>query len=312
MSTIGNLLSKINLTGSWCLGEPLSAHTTFQIGGPADAMVFPTTIDDVRAVRSVVRDEGIPLFVLGRGANLLVSDRGIRGITLNLSSLTRWSLTDGVFRAQAGLDVSAAAEIGRSNSFSCLEFLNAMPSTVGGAVFMNARCYGSEIADVIVEALVLDEHNRQKVIPFVKDEWDYKVSPFQNRDWLIVEAAFRTTPADPSAVASVMRANAADRESKGHFRLPCAGSVFKNNHAFGAPSGVLIDRVGLKGLRRGRAVVSAWHANIIVNEGGANASDLRALIGEVKQRVAAATGFVLEEEVIYAGDWDEAEPPQNR
>lgn len=303
VSTIGDLLSKINLTGSWKVNEPLADHTTFGIGGPADAMVFPRTVDDVRAVRALAKREGLPLFVLGKGANLLVSDRGIRGLTINLTTLDAWSHQRGLLVAQAGLDVSAAAEAGRSKGFSCLEFLNAMPSTVGGAVYMNARCYGAEIADVLEEVLVLDETNEPRTVPFVRDQWAYKVSPFQTHDWLIVEARFRTKPADPAEVERVMRENAADRESKGHFRLPCAGSVFKNNHAFGAPSGVLIDRVGLKGLRRGRAVVSAWHANIIVNEGGATAADLRALIEEVKARVLSATGFALEEEVIYAGDW---------
>lgn len=269
-------------------------------------MVFPQTVADVKAIRALALEEGIPLFLLGKGANLLVSDRGIRGLVLNLTSLSDWSWDGGLLRVQAGLDVSAAAELGRSRGFSCLEFLNAMPSTVGGAVYMNARCYGAEVADVLEEVLVLNEDNQEERVPFVKEQWAYKVSPFQSRNVVILEAWFRTEPAAPEAVEKVMRTNAADREAKGHFRLPCAGSVFKNNHAFGDPSGVIIERVGLKGLRRGRAVVSSWHANIIVNEGGASATDLRALITDVKNKVALATGFVLEEEVIYAGEWDEA------
>lgn len=303
MSNIGDLLSKINLTGSWRLDEPLADHTTFRVGGPADAMIFPGSFDDVRAIRALSRREGLPLFILGKGANILVADRGIRGLVVNLTSLVGWSHRDGIFCAQAGLDVSVAAETGRSQGFSCLEFLNAMPSTVGGAVFMNARCYGAEIADVLVDAKVLDEENEVRVVPFSPDQWAYKKSPFQNRDWIIVEARFRTVPAEPTAVEAVMRTNAADRTAKGHFRLPCAGSVFKNNRDFGAPSGVLIDSVGLKGLRHGRAAVSDWHANIVVNEGGARAADLRALISEVKEQVAKVTGFVLEEEVIFVGDW---------
>jgi UDP-N-acetylmuramate dehydrogenase len=304
VSTIGDLLSKINLQGTWRADEPLSNHTTFRIGGPADAMVFPSTVSDVMTIRDLARRESVPLFILGRGANLLVADRGIRGLVLNMTSLGKWSHQERIFRAQAGLDVSAAAEAGRLEGFSCLEFLNAMPSTIGGAVFMNARCYGAEIADVIAEVLVLDENNQERLIPFRKEEWSYKLSPFQNRDWIIVEARFRTTPATSAVIGRVMKTNAADREAKGHFRLPCAGSVFKNNHTFGAPSGVIIDRLGLKGLRRGQAAVSDWHANIIVNEGGATAADLRNLIFEVKEKVVQSTGFVLEEEVIYAGDWD--------
>ena len=304
MSTIGDSLSKINLKGTWSLGEPLAAHTTFGVGGPADAMVFPATVDDVKAVRALARAEGLPLFVLGKGANLLVADQGIRGLVVNLTALADWSVEKGFLRVQAGLEVSRAAEIGRDQGFSCLEFLNAMPSTIGGAVYMNARCYGAEVADVLDQVVILDESNCEVTVQFVRDQWAYKVSPFQNRDQIIVEARFRTKTADPATVEKIMNANAEDRRAKGHFRLPCAGSVFKNNHAFGEPSGVIIDRVGLKGLRRGRAVVSDWHANIIVNEGGASANDLRALILDVKEKVASATGFTLEEEVIYAGEWD--------
>jgi UDP-N-acetylmuramate dehydrogenase len=302
VSTIGKFLSKINLNGSYREDEPLAGHTTFRIGGPADAMVFPASVNDVKAIQLLCLQEDIPLLVLGRGANVLVSDKGVRGVTLNLTSLAGWRHSEGVLTTQAGLDVSAAAEAGLATGFSCLEFLNAMPSTVGGAVYMNARCYGAEIADVLIDAIVVDG-GHERTVPFRREEWDYKVSPFQNGTGIIVEARFRTKPAGAAEVEAVMTANKADRESKGHFRLPCAGSVFKNNHAFGAPSGVLIDRVGLKGLRRGRAVVSDWHANIIVNEGGATAADLRALVGEVKDRVAAATGFTLEEEVLYVGDW---------
>lgn len=282
----------------------MAAHTTFRVGGPADVMVFPTSVADVAEVRALARSEGLPLFVLGRGANLLVADRGIRGITVNLTSLCRWHWADGLLTAEAGLDVSAAAALGLEHGFSCLEFLNAMPSTVGGAVYMNARCYGAEVADVLADATVLDGANNLRQIPFRREDWAYKVSPFQGQDWVIVGARFRTTPSDPATVRKVMETNAADREAKGHFRLPCAGSVFKNNHAFGNPSGVIIDAAGLKGLRRGRALVSPWHANIIVNEGGAAAADIRGLIQEVKERVGAATGFALEEEVVYAGEWD--------
>ena len=111
-------------------------------------MVFPASVDDVKAVRELSRREGIPLFTLGKGANLLVADKGIRGLVVNLTSLARWSFEHGIFRAQAGLEVSDAAEACRANGFSCLEFLNAMPSTIGGAVFMNARCYGGEISQI--------------------------------------------------------------------------------------------------------------------------------------------------------------------
>lgn len=303
MSTIGNLVSKINLTGRWLVDEPLAHHTTFRVGGPADVMVFPESLQDLVAIQALARDQNIPTFLLGRGANVLVSDRGIRGITINMTALKRITSHEGFLEAQAGADVSDVAEWGAQRELSCLEFLNGMPSTVGGAVFMNARCYGSEVADVFVEATVLENNGSVRVVPFLRDQWSYKVSPFQGGSGILVSARFRTEKATEAKIRQTMNANAQDRETKGHFRLPCAGSVFKNNHAFGAPSGVLIDQQGLKGLRQGTASVSSWHANIIVNEGGARASDIRQLIQDVKDRVLQGTGFLLEEEVLYVGDW---------
>ena len=311
-SKIGDLLAKCNLKGSWQADAPMSGYTTFQVGGPADFLVFPRSYEDVRLVRDLARKEGIELTILGRGANLLVADQGIRGITLAMSSLGGFNVDQGFFTVSAGTDVSEAARAGLDGGFSCLEFLNAMPSTVGGAVWMNARCYGWEIADVLSSVTVLDENNQRLIVPFTAQEWSYKKSPFQGRDWLILEASFRTRPATRKAVEEVMVANKADRTAKGHFRAPCAGSVFKNNHDFGAASGVLIDRCGLKGVRCGQAVVSDWHANIIINEGGALASDIRSLISVVKQQVHSQIGFLLEEEVIYCGDWSLSEVDTTR
>ncbi|MEI8095038.1 MAG: UDP-N-acetylmuramate dehydrogenase [Spirochaetales bacterium] len=300
---IDEMLAKCNLKGGWKADEPLAEYCTFRTGGPADVLVFPESVSEVCAVRKLAREQGLEVTLLGRGANLLISDQGIRGITLGTSHLTGWSHNAGLLTLAAGMDVSEAARIGRDNSFSCLEFLNAMPSTVGGAVWMNARCYGAEIASVVESVDILDEDNQLRTIGFEAKDWSYKLSPFQGKDWIIVAARFRTRPMASSMVEGVMTANEKDRTDKGHFRAPCAGSVFKNNHAFGAPSGVLIDRCGLKGLRCGKAVVSAWHANIIVNEGGALAADIRSLIDEVKARVYRQTGFLLEEEVLYSGQW---------
>jgi len=311
-SKIGNLLTKCNLKGTWQADAPMSGHTTFRVGGPADFLVFPRSFEDVQVVRELARNQGIPLTIVGRGANLLVADQGIRGITLAMSSLVGFQWKQSLLTVSAGTDVSDAARAGLEGGFSCLEFLNAMPSTVGGAIWMNARCYGWEIADVLSSVTVLDESNRTVIVPFAAKDWSYKKSPFQGRDWLILEASFRTSPATREAVEAVMVANEADRTAKGHFRAPCAGSVFKNNHAFGAASGVLIDRCGLKGLRCGKAVVSDWHANIIINEGGALASDIRQLINAVKQKVHSKMGFLLEEEVVYCGDWSLSEVDINK
>jgi UDP-N-acetylmuramate dehydrogenase len=171
---------------------------------------------------------------------------------------------------------------------------------------MNARCYGREIADVLVATEVIDFSGsgpRYVQLPAVKEEFGYKKSPFQGRDMLILSASFRLTPGKTPDIRAAMDAHRADREAKGHYRYPSAGSVFKNNSSFGKPTGKIIDELGLCGLQKGGAQVAPWHGNIIVNTGNAAASDIRALVNEVAARVKAAAGLTLEPEILFVGDW---------
>lgn len=307
MDKIDVIIKKINLRGRVEYQKPLAPLTTFQVGGPAEAFVTPADLQEAARIFQIARQEGLPFFALGRGANLLVSDKGIPGLVLNMAALNRTDLLvqtgSAVLRCEAGADVSAAVEFAFDRGFSSLEFLNGMPSTIGGAVWMNARCYGAEIADVLIKVTCADADGKIFDVPFNPAEWDYKISPFQNQDWLILSADFKAKAASRTAIKAVMEANVQDRRAKGHFRAPCAGSVFKNNRAYGDPSGVIIDRCGLKGLQIGGARVSDWHANIIINTGTATAADIRNLTLEVKDRVLKQTGFLLEEEVLYAGAW---------
>jgi len=136
-----------------------------------------------------------------------------------------------------------------------------------------------------------------------REDWGYKKSPFQDRATLILSASFRLTPGDAARMRGAMQSYRQDRERKGHFLHPCAGSIFKNNRAFGAPSGQLIDSLGLKGTRIGDAQVAPYHGNIFINTGAARASDMLALIEQVEAAVRTRLGFKLEREVILAGDW---------
>ena len=303
MFNLGEKVAKINLLGRVLYEEPLSRHTTFAVGGPAEVMVFPATIGDLQAVWEFCHNQEVPLFVLGKGANLLASDQGLRGVTVNLTQLNSWRFEGSLFRCQAGLSIDTAVELCRDRGVSALEAFYGMPSSVGGAFWMNARCYGREAAEVFVSAIVLDSEKGLHEVTFPPSAWSYKVSPFQTLPGIIVEVTIQTVPQGCDVLQKIMNANYDDRRQKGHYRLPCAGSIFKNDRRFHDPSGVIIDRCGLKGLRHGKAVVSDWHGNIIVNEGGASASDLRQLIKDVQQRVYDQTGFLLEEEVLYVGDW---------
>lgn len=296
------ILKKINSTLPVFRGAPLASLTTFRIGGKADYLAEPETAEDAAALYTECRHAGIPVFILGCGANVLVSDQGIRGLTLSTRRLKTLARRNGELVFGAGWDIDAAAEKALAFGLRCLDFAAGMPSSVGGAVWMNARCYGSEISEIFSSALVATENGILEKT-FQPEEWSYKISPFQSIDGIILQAAFRAFPDEPDKIEQDMEAHRKDREEKGHYRAPCAGSIFKNNRDFGQPSGVLIDQAGFKGLRIGGAQVSPWHGNIIINTGNATASEIRSLIEAVKDGLFSRTGFLLEEEVLYAGDW---------
>jgi UDP-N-acetylmuramate dehydrogenase len=295
-----------------CYHRPMAEVSTFKAGGPADCWLRPSGDGFpafAAALIAAARAAGIPVFALGGGANILASDAGIRGIALDTGGWageTGQGRQEGILRFRAGTNLDDAAEIAAQAGLSGLEFLAGMPGSIGGAIWMNARCYGREIADALIETEVIDFSGpgpRYAQMPAHKGEFGYKKSPFQGRDMLILSASFRLTPGKASDIRAEMDAHRADREAKGHYRYPSAGSVFKNNPDFGKPTGKIIDELGLCGLQKGGAQVAPWHGNIIVNLGGATASDIRALIDEVAARVKAATGFTLEPEILFVGEW---------
>jgi UDP-N-acetylmuramate dehydrogenase len=204
---------------------------------------------------------------------------------------------------QAGSPVSELSEFALARGLTGLEFAYALPGTVGGAVWMNARCYDHEISEVLAEAVHLDDAGALCRRPLRPEEWAYKLSPFQKLRGAILEAVFELAPGDREESRRAMDEHKADRVKKGHFLFPCAGSIFKNNRAFGAPTGRIVDSLGLKGVRIGGAQVAAFHGNIIVNTGQATAADVRALIERVEDEVARKLGFSLEREVILVGEW---------
>jgi UDP-N-acetylmuramate dehydrogenase len=307
-STIEKIPEKINIKGSIRRQEPMSRHTTFRIGGPADLFLQPEDPVEVPALFALLRSEGIACFALGGGANILVGDRGIRGAVVDLSGLRgcrRVSGPGGEPRLEclAGTPVSAACEEARRSGLSGLEFLYAMPGSVGGAVWMNARCYSRSVSDLLVEVQLADPRGGIRLHQPRSEEFDYKLSPFQRMDALILRASFRLQPGDPQAIQRAMQANRSDREAKGHFLWPCAGSVWKNNRCLGEPTGRILDGLGLKGLRVGDAMVSDRHANIIVNLGRATAAEVRELMRAVEARVLQERGYRLEREVLLVGDF---------
>jgi len=312
MPTLRDFLEKINIKAEILYDEPMSAHTTFRIGGPADALVAPADRAGLLALLGAARREGLPCFVLGGGANVVVADRGIRGIVVDtrlLSGINVEASGDGsLLVAGAGTIVDRLVEAACDRGLAGLENFYGMPGSVGGAVFMNARCYEVEMADRLawVEHVALPGGAVLRRA-FDPAEWSYKRSPFQAggscAGHIVLAAAFRLRPGDPEELRRVMAEKHSDREAKGHYRLPSAGSVFKNDRKLGKPTGKILDELGMRGRRIGGAMVSEWHANIFVNAGGATAADLRALIELAQREARERLGVELEPEVLFVGDF---------
>jgi UDP-N-acetylmuramate dehydrogenase len=289
--------------------EPLASHTTFRVGGPADCWVrpcgayFPVF---AASLLRLARRDGIAVFMLGGGANLVVSDRGIRGIVLDMGGWTGAEVAaDGnTVLVRSGTNGDFLADGFAGQGLGGLEFLAGMPGSVGGMVWMNARAMEMSVSSVLVETEIIDEALTRMTLPARAEDFSYKKSPFQNRGALILAARFALTRRPPEDIRRKAALNRAFREERGHFRAPSAGSVFKNNRAFGKPSGQIIDELGLRGLSVGGAEVAPWHGNFIVNTGNASAADIRALVDIVIERVRTRFGFVLEPELIFAGEWD--------
>ncbi len=312
------------LVSSVRFDEPMKAHTTFQIGGPADFFASPSTPEELAVLVDFFTALDVPVSILGGGSNLLVSDRGIRGAILSLESLSRIGLYSPDpaalplrVRSGAGASIQKLTEWCAHEGYSGLERFAGLPGSVGGAVFMNARCYEISVSDLFFTADVLHFESggcTLETVDYKSDEWSYKKSPFQERTAadpllvgentrIVLSAVFTVSRGDSLHILAEMDRYIQDREEKGHYRFPSAGSMFKNNHAFGKPSGKIIDEAGLRGFRIGDAQVAPWHGNIVINTGNARAEDMRKLVDEVRKRVFTRTGLDLEPEVIIAGDW---------
>jgi UDP-N-acetylmuramate dehydrogenase len=306
--TIGEIREKINIKGMVRLEEPMSRHTTFRIGGPADLFLQPAEPSELPGLLRLLDRERVPRFILGAGANILVSDRGIRGVVIDLSALRgcrRGTAADGrpVLTCLAGTPVSALCAEALRQGLSGVEFLYAMPGSVGGAVWMNARCYSRSVSDVLGPVVYLDGSGDAHTLQPDPSAFDYKVSPFQSMEALILEAAFLLEPGDRERIEEKMREHHADRERKGHFLYPSAGSVWKNNRAFSQPTGRLIDALGFRGTRVGDAMVSDRHANILVNLGQARAAEVLELMERIEEAVRQRYGWRLEREILPVGDF---------
>ncbi|MDR2481911.1 MAG: UDP-N-acetylmuramate dehydrogenase [Spirochaetaceae bacterium] len=288
--------------------EPLSAHTTFCVGGPADFYLRPDGGSFPALAPRIVNyaaENKIPLFVLGGGANVLASDNGFHGIVLDTTDFSGCTIRktghNAEIHARAGTKSDYIAGFAAENSVAGVEFLAGLPGTIGGAVWMNARCYEKSLSDVLLSVTILDESLAVRTIPIKKDDFGYKKSPFQNRRVIILEACLTVKAGDSAAIQNTMAGFRKDRELKGHFSYPSAGSIFKNNRDFGKPAGKIIEELGLRGIQTGGAQIAPWHGNFIINRGNAAAADIHALIELIKSKAYDKLAINLEPEIIFLG-----------
>ncbi len=321
MEKLWQIARKINIDPARIRqSEPMALHTSFRIGGPADLYFRPSSESELAALVRTLREAGESCFLLGGGANILVGDKGIRGWVLDLSGLSGSSLDasspggnkagqDGTvyLRAQAGITIDRLCEEALSRGLRGLENFYGMPGSLGGAVYMNARCYDEDISAILGSIQVLSPEGEEKVLDSSTLPWSYKHSAFQPgapfAGWIVRAAELVLRPGNAPSIAAVMRTKRLDRISKGHYRYPSAGSMFKNNRGFGKPTGAILDSLGFKGRRIGDAAVSPWHANIFVNLGKASAKDMRLLIESAQKEAFRAYGFALEPEVLFVGEF---------
>jgi UDP-N-acetylmuramate dehydrogenase len=280
------------------LDEPLSEHTTFEIGGPADAYVVPETSDEVRDVVAACREAEVPFFVLGNGSDLLVSDDGYRGVIIGLADgFTNVSIEGTEITCQAGVSLREASEMACELGLTGLEFACGIPGTIGGACFMNAGAYDGCIADVLKCVRVLRPDGTQETIGVDDLALGYRASRIRDEGLVVLTATFALRKGDPDAIRARMDDLTHKRESKQPLDKPSAGSTFKRPEGYFA--GKLIMDAGLQGYQVGGAAVSKKHAGFVVNLGGATAADVHAVIEHVQDEVERQFGVRLEPEVRF-------------
>lgn len=282
--------------------EPMSRHTTFRIGGPADLFLVPKSGVETAAVLRVCREENIPYFILGNGSNLLVSDKGYRGVVVQLyRGFGEIKVRDDKIYAQAGALLSGIASAAREASLTGFEFAGGIPGTLGGAVVMNAGAYGGEMKDVLEEVTVLTPEGEILTMQAKQLHMGYRTSAVKENGYVVLEAVISLEKGKQEAIRSRMQELAGMRSSKQPLSYPSAGSTFKRPEGYFA--GKLIMDSGLRGYQVGGAQVSEKHCGFVINTGNATAQDVRQLMADVQRIVKEKFGVTLEPEVKFLGEF---------
>jgi len=298
---IYNKLIKILDSALVKLDEPMSKHTSFKIGGPADILVIPRNEEELIKILKTTKEEGIIPYVIGNGTNLLVLDKGIRGVIIKIANNMNNMSFDGTrITAHAGVLLSTLSKAAMEKSLTGLEFAGGIPGTVGGAVCMNAGAYGGEMKDVVESVEAIDFNGDVKKYDKEEIQFGYRTSIFQKEKLIILKVHFQLQKGNYNEIKKRMDELSQRRKKKQPLWEPNAGSTFKRPN--GSYAGYLIEKAGLKGYQIGGAQVSEVHAGFIVNKGNATAKDILLLIRHIQKTVEEKFNIKLVPEIKILGE----------
>ena len=281
--------------------EPMSRHTTFRVGGPADLLLTPDA-EQLPKVIEILKEHQTPITIIGNGSNLLVGDGGIRGAVLEMGrQMSDIHVNGEIVTAQAGALLSKTAQMAYQNELSGMEFAAGIPGSVGGAMVMNAGAYGGEMKDIVTSVKVLTKEGEVLELSGAQMDFGYRHSCVIDKDYLVLEASFLLKKADPKQIRQKMDELKEQRVSKQPLEYPSAGSTFKRPEGYFA--GKLIMDAGLAGFTLGGAQVSAKHCGFVINHDHASAKDVLELIRHVQKVVKEQYGVELETEVKMLGEF---------
>ena len=294
-------LNNVIAKDSILIDEPMSRHTTFRVGGPADFFVTPKAKEEVRDVIRICKEAGMPYYIIGNGSNLLVSDAGYRGVIVQIyKEMNKVKVEGDLVKAQAGALLSGIAAKALGAELSGFEFASGIPGTIGGACVMNAGAYGGEMKDVLESVTVLTGEG--KIIELGRNELElgYRTSVIAKKGYIVLGAVLKLERGDGEKIKTYMDELKEKRVTKQPLEYPSAGSTFKRPEGYFA--GKLIEDAGLRGFQVGGAQVSEKHCGFVINRDHATAADIMELMRQVQIRVKENSGVDLEPEVKRLGD----------
>lgn len=276
------------------LNEPMKNHTSFKIGGPADIVIMPGSVDDIKKVIEFAKN--IPLYVIGNGSNLLVNDEGVHGIVLKISNCLNKVEVEGEYiTAEAGATLTLVSNIAKKDSLTGMEWAFGIPGSVGGAVYMNAGAYGGEMKDIVYETTYINENNQIVTINNSEHGFSYRKSMFATQKNIILKTKLKLQKGNKDDIEAKMKELLEQRKLKQPLEYPSAGSTFKRPEGYFV--GKIIEELNLKGMSIGGAQVSEKHGGFIINKGNATAKDVKMLIDYIVNEVEKVYNIKLEPEV---------------